>query len=99
MFDNEIDKFSQKIYENFKSFYEEQIINYNRSPCMMKNISNFLIKREKYIIEINNLLTEFKNLIIGQSNLKEKEKKTDEKYNIFNRLEEKAKNINEKEIF
>ena len=98
IFYNELDKVTKYSFKELNNFYENEINNFNRNPFIIQNYSNFLIKREKYIIEINNLLTNFKDLIIEKYNLKEKENKINEICKIINGLEDRIKNINEKKI-
>ena len=96
IFYNELDKVTKYSFKELNYFYKNEINNYNRNPFIIQNYSNFLIKREKYIIEINNLLTNFKDFIIQKYNLKEKENKINEICKIINGLEDRIKNINEK---
>ena len=92
--EKELSKMAKFSYNQLRELYNEKVIQ-SRS-ISVKKCSEVLTIRNDLIIQINNLHTTFKNLIVEQGNLKEKEKSIQDVDIQINRLEEKIKDEQEK---
>ena len=70
--EKELTKLSYFSYGQLLELYHEKVV--NSRPIGVKKCSEVLNIRNDLIIQINNLNTTFKNLLLEQGNLKEKEK-------------------------
>lgn len=92
--EKEITKMSNFSYNNLVELYNEKVI--NSSPISVKKCSEVLTIRNDLIKQINNLHTTFKDLLLEQGNLKEKEKQLQKVNNQINECEQKIKEEREK---
>ena len=92
--EKEISKMSLFSYSQLLELYNEKVI--NSRPISVKKCSEVLNIRNDLIKQINNLHTTFKNLLLEQGNLKEKEKIIESVNNQINQSEQKIKEQKEK---
>ena len=92
--EKEISKMSLFSYSQLLELYNEKVI--NSRPISVKKCSEVLNIRNDLIKQINNLHTTFKNLLLEQGNLKEKEKIIESVNNQINQSEQEIKEQKEK---
>ena len=92
--EKEITQMSHFSYNNLVELYNEKVL--NSRPISVKKCSEVLTIRNDLIKQINNLHTTFKNLLLEQGNLKEKEKQLQNVNNQINKCEQKIKEQREK---
>ena len=87
--ENEKDKLTLFSYKQLNDLYKEKVLT-SRS-ISVKKCSEVLKSRNNLRIQINNLSTTFKNLLVEQGNLKEKEKSIEAINLQISELEKKSK--------
>lgn len=94
IFYRDTDKLSQYSYNQLKELYEEKVKKIG--PKGVKNSANVLNYRKQLTIEINKLNSTFKILLSENSNLREQEKKIQEKKEKLTAINVNLKNEEEK---
>ena len=92
--EKEITNLTTFSYSQLVELYKEKVI--NSRPISVKKCSEVLNIRNDLIKQINNLHTTFKNLLLEQGNLKEKEKAIQSVNEQINEAERKIKEEREK---
>ena len=92
--EKEITQMSHFSYNNLVELYNEKVI--HSRPISVKKCSEILNIRNDLIKQINNLHTTFKNLLLEQGNLKDKEKELQNVNEQINRCEQNIKEQREK---
>ena len=92
--DNDTDRLSKYSFSQIKELYEEKVKKLR--PKSIKKCAEVLKTRNELKIQVNLLNHIFENLLIEQTNLKEKNKSVEKILNKISQMEEKIRDFEEK---